>query len=135
MNMQQESIPIPNKEEPSLPRFQEEMANFAHAEGTGEIESGHFLLSGFETRELDPDFDPSKLTEDDWAIWKKIKDGTITLEEFNAYRPSVVALDDKDPGRKSRMIFVEFAGNKAMNAIFEHVFPGKRKEPPHFHKA
>ncbi len=49
------------EEEYSLKQFQDEMAVFAAKESSGEIESGHFLISGTATRELKPGFDPSLL--------------------------------------------------------------------------
>ena len=125
--MEKEQIPTLNREKLSLLGFQEAMAGLAAKEAAEEYGSGHFLDPGSKTREPNPDFDTSKLTEDDREIWEKIEGGTITMEEFYPYRSTVIALDEKNEAKKSRMLFVEFAGNKAMNAIFEHVFPGKRK--------
>ena len=107
------------EEEYSLKQFQDEMAVFAAKESSGEIESGHFLISGTATRELKPGFDPSLLAEEDRGIWEKIKNGTITLDEFHEYASRVAALDDSDLAKRSRVTFSEFAGNKAMRAIFD----------------
>ena len=108
------------EEEYSLGLFQQEMADFAAKEISGEIESGHFLVSGTETREPRPEFDASLLTEEDREIWEKVKRGTITVDNFHDYAFRVDALTDEDPAKSTRVIFSEFAGNKAMTAIFEN---------------
>ena len=53
-----------------------------------------------------------ELTEEDMDIWKKIKDGTITEDDFSAYRASV-----KSETSETRLAFFAFAANKAMGPI------------------
>ena len=104
----------------SLKQFQEEMADFVAKEISGEEGSGHFLISGTSTREPKPEFDPVCLTEEDRDVWAKIKNETITLDEFHRYADELGALDNADPAKPSRVIFSEFAGNKVVRAIFNN---------------
>ncbi len=103
----------------SIDQFRDEIADFVAREVSGEIASGHFLISGTATREPSPEFDVSQLTEEDRRVWEKIKNGTIAMDAFHRYAQEVDALDDHDPAKRSRVIFSEFAGNKAMRALFE----------------
>jgi hypothetical protein len=109
----------------SMERFRGDIGNFAIREATGDIKSGHFLVPGTESREPNPNFDISKLTEEDQEIWEKIKDGTITLESFRKYTDVVGALDEGDPAKASRVTFSEFAANKASRVIFNQAFKKK----------
>jgi hypothetical protein len=103
----------------TLAAFRQEMADYAAREASGEVESGHFLASGTTTREQNPDFNVSKLTEEDFNMWKAIGDGTVSMEEFHRYANGVSGLDAADPTRRSRMIFSDFAGNVLLKAILE----------------
>jgi hypothetical protein len=125
MTMEKEPNNHEGEEEYSLERFQGDITDFAAGEVVGETKSGHFLTVASGERELNPDFDVTKLTEKDREIWRKIKNRTITLEEFREYSDAVGALDDGDAAKASRVIFLEFAANKAMRAIFEQSFKKK----------
>ena len=114
------------KERMTLEEFRSEMADFVFGEVSGEEKSGHFLEPNKDVRQANLNFDPSKLTEEDRDIWEKIKDKSITIEEFHAYAGLVSQLDKADPARQSRVIFSEFAGNMSMRAIFERAFPEKK---------
>jgi hypothetical protein len=116
--MGKEGSPHGAEREYSLAQFQGEMAELAAKEARNETKSGHFLVSGTKTRELNPEFDPSYLTEEDSHIWKGIQDGTLTIEEFRHYADAIEALDAADPVTKSRAVFSAFAGNKAMRIFF-----------------
>jgi hypothetical protein len=114
-------------EKMNLELFQDEMAAFVAREISGEEESGHFLEPNKDVRQSNINFDASELTEEDRDIWEKIKDKSITSEEFHAYAGAVSHLDKADPTRASRVIFSEFAGNMSMRAIFERAFPEKEQ--------
>ncbi len=111
-----------------LGSFQQEMAKFAAGEASGEIESGHFLKANIPGRETSPEFDPLLLTEEDRDVWEKIKKGTITADDLHRYAFEVSALGNDDPARSTRVMFSEFAGNKAMLAIFESSGLRKKEE-------
>ena len=60
--------------------------------------------------------------------WEKIKKGTITADDLHRYAFEVSALGNDDPARSTRVMFSEFAGNKAMLAIFESSGLRKKEE-------
>ncbi len=103
----------------ALAAFRQEMADYAAREKSGALESGHFLASGTTTREQNPDFDASKLTEEDFNMWEAIRNETVAMEEFHRYANGVSGLDAADPARRSRTIFSDFAGNVLLKAILE----------------
>jgi hypothetical protein len=98
-------------EQYSMEQFRGEIAELAARESN----NGNFFKPN--TYERNPNFDVSHLTEDDRAIWEKIKSGAITREEFNAYADGVVALDEGNPATESRVIFSKVASNKATVVI------------------
>jgi hypothetical protein len=103
-------------EQYSIEQFRDEIAELAVTESN----NGNFLKPNTHERNLN--FDVSHLTEEDRAIWEKIKNGTITREEFDAYADGVVALDEHDPATESRVIFCKVAANKATVVITRRVF-------------
>jgi len=70
--------------EKGLAGFQEEMAQFQEDERMGVRKSGHFLHT--------PGFNPKELTEEDMAIWQKIKDKSIGKEDVDVYRKNLVSV-------------------------------------------
>jgi hypothetical protein len=109
-----------NESQDVLKQFRGEIASFAAGEARGEIESGHFLVSGAEIRTPEPGFDASELTEEDREIWE-IKDRTVTLEGFREYARGIAGLDKNDPATSSRVIFSQFAANMVPHVIWERV--------------
>lgn len=63
------------------------------------------------------EFDPAVLTAEDMEIWNKIKDGSLTAEEFEPYRSMVSGFINANQGTKaafSRTVFCAFAGNELL---------------------
>ena len=92
-----------NIEKNLLASFQAEIAQFKKDEEEGRKPTVH--LAGQK-------FSPTDLTERDQEIWEKIKNESITMDEFIKYREEVT----KD-GNKSRLVFVAMAANKATPVI------------------
>lgn len=63
-----------------------------------------------------PSFDVSELTEEDMAIWGKIKDESLTWEEYEGYRSKLLAagiLKREEMKMSSRAAFFDAFSNKA----------------------
>ena len=108
-----------NKKTDPLASFKSEMASIARMEKEGKLRTAYFAGSGFDVNEL---------TDADKMIWDKIKNESITKEDWRTYRNKVV-LDPKQPGHislrgntsSSRRTFIHYASNK-VTVIF-----GKRE--------
>lgn len=87
------------KQENLLNSFRQEIGQFRQEEIEGKRTTVHLTREGF---------NPEELTDRDQEIWDKIKDETITFEEFTEYRSEVV-----QDGNKSRLTFMAMAANKA----------------------
>lgn len=74
-------------------------------------ETGHFLMPGFNPREL---------SEEDMRMWGKTKDESITEGEFFSYREEIMEqVKEKDPRALSRNIFQAFIANKVTGLFNE----------------
>jgi len=108
----------------SIDQFRTEMADFANREPV----NANFFVPG--TNERNSQFDASHLTEEDWDIWKKIKDGTIEMGEFEAYRDAVLALPEGDAVTETRVIFTKLAAQKVPRALLDRNGLGRRGFTP-----
>jgi len=122
--MEQELKQYESEGKYSMDQFRDEIAELA-ARAVKEHSDGNFFIQG--THEPNSHFDVSQLTEEDWDIWKKIKEGTITIEEFRSYADGVLSLDEHDGATESRVIFSKVASNRATVAIVRRVLPKKEK--------
>lgn len=101
-------------EKNSLASFQWEIAQFQKDEEEGRKTSAH--LTGRE-------FNVAELTERDSEIWEKIKNGSITMDEFQKYSFEV----EKD-GNQSRSIFKAMAANIATTVIGNKYLESQRQK-------
>ncbi len=76
-------------------------------------------------------FNPDDLTEEDMAIWERLKSGAVTEEEIGAYQDSVVASVGKPkPGELSsgsRALFSGFISNLAGEIIMHRELEEKKR--------
>jgi len=96
-----------------LAGFIDEIKELQRQEMAGELPTGYFFARG------KAELNPEELTEADMDIWAKVKDGSVTIEDFQAYKDTVFAegmAAEIDPEKTSRGAFVRFIGNKA-NAV------------------
>ncbi len=89
-----------------LEKFWEEMAKFQENEKLYG-KSGHFLHT--------PGFQPKELVAEDMLIWEKVKDESLTPEEFFTYKEKFQKSGEGYDS--SRGLFYQMAANKA-NSIF-----------------
>ncbi len=104
-----------------LQKFTEEIAELSDREKR-ERETAHFSNSNF---------NPSELTWEDKLIWDKVKDASITREEFNTYRADIIdprTRSVKDDVAYSRYTFFSFIGNKATRVIGMREFAEEKKK-------
>lgn len=97
-----------------LEKFKEDFRAVVEAEN--EKGTAHFRKMKSE----DYNFDPADLQAEDMEIWEKIKNGSVTMEDFHAYRAKVEKFMALNPGSKkalSRNIFASYAANKANNIL------------------
>jgi len=85
-----------------LAAFHEEIAALKREEEE-QGKTGHFLKPGF---------DPAELTEDDLAIWERVKSGEATREQFEQYRKGL-----QEAGGASRSAFGSFIANKMVGVL------------------
>ena len=96
-----------------LAGFIDEIKELQRQEMAGELPAGYFFAQG------KAELNPEELTEADMEIWTKVKDKSVTIEDFQAYKDLVFAegmAAEIDPEESARGAFVRFIGNKA-NAI------------------
>ncbi len=101
MKMKTEQEFHQGEHEYTMDQFRAEVAELAAREPV----NANFFVPG--TNERNPQFDASLLTEEDRDIWEKIKDGTIEMGEFEAYRDAVLALPEGDAVTETRVIFTK----------------------------
>jgi|SRR3989344_274401 len=89
-----------NLEKNLLTSFQQEIDQFRREEIEGKRPTVHLMSESFNVTEL---------TDYDRLIWEKIKNETITFEEFSKYRSEVT-----QDSNQSRLTFMAMAANKAM---------------------
>src|SRR6266404_2625000 len=87
----------------TLEEFREEIRRFVEAEESGKEPTSHFTEGP--TSERSPNFSVDELTEDDLRVWQKIKNGSITMEGWDAYKNSV----PNKSAVSSRTMFLAFA--------------------------
>ncbi len=116
----------PNTEiSPELEKFREDFR--AVVETENEKGTAHFRKMKSE----DYDFDPADLQAEDLDIWKKIKNGSVTMEDFKAYRAKVEKFMASNPGSKralSRNTFMSYAANKANNILMRSELEKTKEE-------
>lgn len=95
------------KKEYTIDGFRNEIAEIARKE----LEEGK--TADFSGKEIAS----SELTEDDMEIWLKIKDGSVTQEDFEKYRE--IYKKEKGFDVPIRHGFLSLAGNKANRVIGE----------------
>lgn len=86
------------------PEFVQEIKEWIEQEHSGLKESKHLTYENF---------DPNNLRREDEEIWEKVKNKTITREEFSEYRR--IARELAQNG--SVQIFSSFIANRAMPVI------------------
>lgn len=89
-----------------LGRDREEIRAYREKELRRELTSGHLIDEAFSADELE---------DADLEIWEKVRDGTITQDEFNAYNQEFLRLGGNWGASVnfSRRRFVEFVRNLA----------------------
>ncbi len=116
----------PNSEtSPELGKFREDFRAVVEAEN--ERGTAHFRKMKSE----DYDFDPADLQAEDMEIWKKIKNGSVTIEEFRAYRAKIEKFMISRPGSKeavSRNVFLSYAANKANSVLMRQELEKTKEE-------
>ena len=86
---------ISESNEGGIEAFRAEMREIQRKEKAEEVTSGHL-----------ENFDADDLIEDDFDMWERFQDHTLSLEEFNQYR-------DRIPREEvSRRSFMGLLGNK-----------------------
>ena len=88
-----------NLEKNLLTSFQQEIDQFRREEIERKRPTVHLMSESFNVTEL---------TDHDRLIWEKIKNETITFEEFSKYRSEVT-----QDSNQSRLTFMAMAANKA----------------------
>ena len=107
-----------NKKEVSaeeLKAFRQEIAAYAEEEGR-EDKKAHFAW----LRDQNKQFKPEDLTVEDFLFWKKVKEETITYEDFKKYRLGLKRLEKA--GKKespTRHGFFSLAGNRGNGIIWK----------------
>lgn len=97
--------------------FKEEMRALRDKELSGELKTAHFLPEG------GVEFDPEKLSEEDFEAWKKIRDGSMSMEDFVNYKDGFFAnglaegKSEEELSGSPRGMFVRFMANKANEVI------------------
>ena len=116
----------PNSEiSPELEKFREDFKAVVGTEN--EKGTAHFRKMKSE----DYNFDPAELQAEDMEIWKKIKNGSVTMEDFRAYRAKIEKFMISRPGSKeavSRNVFLSYAANKANNILMRSELEKTKKE-------
>lgn len=99
-------------------RGKEELIEFISKEESREITSAHFLPSKTKPEK----FNIGDLTEEDFIIWHRIHENTITKEEFSRYDLSLMESTKRKTAKRttSRMVFIAAARNRVMSIFYEN---------------